>query len=320
MGSTDVPVDAMALRPAFPVVVRASTRAALLAIDTSTDACAVAVCLPLPSTDLSEPVAPVSVARPANDNTDVPNLAIRDDIVPGARIAACWRRTGAVSSEALLPMVQAILDTAGITLQSVGAIAVGEGPGSFTGVRTATGVAQGLAFANDMPVVPLDTLMVCAESARLRSAADAHPSPVRHGTHVYTAVDARMGECYAAAFSWQPIDGGGHDDGEWRVEVPAHVAAPEALQAHPPGFLLAGNAAAIFGEGLRLRGSAAWCDEGAWPEPMALAALGWRRWHAGGAVAAAMAQPRYVRDKVALTTQERLAVKEARLASKEAGA
>ncbi|WP_347554470.1 tRNA (adenosine(37)-N6)-threonylcarbamoyltransferase complex dimerization subunit type 1 TsaB [Robbsia sp. KACC 23696] len=325
-GSADPSSDPTGFRSASVSVGGPSARTALLVIDTSTDACAVAVCLPLPLSDTSPPVSPAVAAAADMAASEITTITIRDDIVAGARIVACWRRTGAVSSEALLPMVQAVLDAAGIALPSCGAIAFGAGPGSFTGVRTATGAAQGLAFANDMPVVPLDTLMACAESARLRAAPHVRPR------RVYVAVDARMGECYAAAFGWEA-------DGGWRVEIDAHVAPPQHLQAPPAswsaapsnasdsatadraaGFVLAGNAAAIFGDALPLRAQASACDEAAWPEPLALAALGWRAWHAGAAVPAAMAQPRYVRDKVALTTKERLAAKEAKSVSKEAGA
>jgi tRNA threonylcarbamoyladenosine biosynthesis protein TsaB len=387
--------DATRHPSARPPAENASARTCLLVVDTSTDACSVAVCVPLPlpaSTSLSPPNAvpgpDSAVAAPIA--TAWPEITIRDDIVAGVRIVACWRRTGAVSSEALLPMVQAVLDAADITLQACGAIAFGAGPGSFTGVRTATGAAQGLAFANDMPVVPLDTLMACAESARLRAPAEARP------VRVYVAVDARMGECYAAAFSWcddkgiggqkrataesdadrhadaasradgavdRPVVGQaplgasarGVSGGYWRVDIDAHVAPPPGLLTPPAdwtdaaasaeaeasvrsdrsessatpetpaastarGFMLAGNALSVFGDALPLRALASACDDAAWPEPLALATLGWQRWQEGAALPAAMAQPRYIRDKVALTTQERLAVKEAKAASKEGGA
>lgn len=90
----------------------------------------------------------------------------------------------------LLPMLEDLLAEAGLKPNQLDVIAFGRGPGSFTGVRIATGVVQGIAFAADLPVVPISTLAALARDGLYRSAA----------TQVFAAIDARMGEIYCAAF------------------------------------------------------------------------------------------------------------------------
>ena len=102
---------------------------------------------------------------------------------------------GAQASALLLPTVQQLLDEAGLQLVDVDAIAFGQGPGAFTGLRTACAVAQGLAFGADKPVLAIDSLLIVAEDAR----ADQGFPPV---LEVAVAMDARMGELYAARYRW----------------------------------------------------------------------------------------------------------------------
>jgi tRNA threonylcarbamoyladenosine biosynthesis protein TsaB len=103
-------------------------------------------------------------------------------------------------SQSILPMVQELLREAGIALADCDAIAFGAGPGSFTGVRTACGVAQGLAYGANLPVLPMVTLAAMAESCRARCGA----------TEVLAVLDARMGEVYWAQYRfdgakwWRP--------------------------------------------------------------------------------------------------------------------
>lgn len=247
------------------------TSTVLLAFDTSTEYCSVA---------LLRAEAPSDASQQAQ-----------------ARLWARHELTGAVSSTRVLPAVRELFDEAGMALAQCNAVAFGAGPGSFTGLRTATGVAQGLAFGLSVPVVPISTLLVCAESARRRDASI---------TRVVAALDARMGEVYWADYAW---DAG---VGEWQTLTPPSLGAPEELVAPEVPFTLAGNAAHAFGARLGLVERAAVVDGEALPDaqPLAFAAL--RAYRAGRTVAAEHAAPEYVRDKVAQTTAERLAERAAR--------
>jgi tRNA threonylcarbamoyladenosine biosynthesis protein TsaB len=111
----------------------------------------------------------------------------------GATPSAVFSRETAgvrTHSQSVLPMVQELLREAGVKLADCDAIAFGAGPGSFTGVRTACGVAQGLAFGAGLPVLPMVTLETLAEACRARSSA----------TEVLAVLDARMGEVYWAQY------------------------------------------------------------------------------------------------------------------------
>ncbi len=109
----------------------------------------------------------------------------------------------------ILPMVEAVLAEAGLTMNQLDAIAVGRGPGAFTGVRIAIGIAQGLAFAGDLPVVPVSTLAALALGAAREMGQ----------TRIATALDARMGEIYWG--TWAVSDDGVALLGEERVCAPA---------------------------------------------------------------------------------------------------
>ncbi|WP_206952008.1 tRNA (adenosine(37)-N6)-threonylcarbamoyltransferase complex dimerization subunit type 1 TsaB [Trinickia acidisoli] len=253
------------------------TSTVLLALDTSTEYCSVALLRSEARSAISESVSP--------------------------RIWTRHELTGAVSSTRVLPAVRELFDEAGLALDACDAVAFGAGPGSFTGLRTATGVAQGLAFGLGVPVVPISTLLICAESARQRD-----PSITR----VLVALDARMDEVYWADYAWDA------EPGEWRALTPPSLGAPDTLVAPEQPFALAGNAAGAFGARLAAAERAAVVDHDALPHagPLALAAL--RAYRAGRTVAAEHAAPEYVRDKVAQTTAERLAERAARSGGQEA--
>lgn len=192
---------------------------------------------------------------------------------------------GAQASARMLPEVKALLAGAGVDMAALDAIAFGQGPGAFTGLRTACAVAQGLAFGLDKPVLAIDSLMLVAEDARSAGAGD----------DVWVAMDARIGEIYAAHYRWA--------DGGWQVlEAPA-LYAPDALAAHW------GQPAAVAGTALTEYAAALGELPSAWPQARsraaALGALALAAWQRGDTRDAAEALPVYVRDKVALTTAER---------------
>lgn len=197
-------------------------------------------------------------------------------------------REGEGGREASTTLITAALDLmheAGLRLSGLDAIVFGCGPGSFTGLRTACSVAQGLAFGAERAVLPVETLLAVAEEAR----------HVHGATRVLALLDARMDEVYAGAYA--------HDGQAWRREGPITLGAPESV-ALPKGFVLAGNAFAAYGgrlpAGPRLE---------ALPSAAAMLRIAPGLLAAGAAVPAHEALPLYVRDKVAQTTAEREALR-----------
>jgi tRNA threonylcarbamoyladenosine biosynthesis protein TsaB len=204
---------------------------------------------------------------------------------------------GAMASAALLPALKALLDDADIAWRQLDAIGVGIGPGAFTGVRGACAVAQGLAFGAGLPVLRIDTLMAVAEAARQAGAGD----------DIQVAIDARMGEAYAARYR--------HDAqrDDWQIVAAPALHDPAALAVQ---IVAEGGTAQVAGSSLIAHASAwAALDRPAWPQAVAhgaaLLALARSAWSRGEAVDAAELQPLYVRDKVAQTTDERMAARAA---------
>ncbi|QIL42854.1 tRNA (adenosine(37)-N6)-threonylcarbamoyltransferase complex dimerization subunit type 1 TsaB [Acidovorax sp. HDW3] len=198
---------------------------------------------------------------------------------------------GAQSSARLIPAILDLLQQAGLTLEALDAIVFGRGPGSFTGLRTACAVAQGLAWGAQRPVLAIDTLLAVAEEAR-----------ATHGaTEVLAVLDARMDEVYHAPYRW---DGA---QGQWQALAECALCAPEAL-ALPAGFVIAGNAAPAYGTRLP---SAPQAPLAVLPSAQALLRLAPALLAAGAAQPADQALPLYVRDKVAQTTAERAAARQA---------
>ena len=222
--------------------------------------------------DTSTEVLSIGVA--ANGRTDVRTLA-----------------GGAQSSTTLIPTAMEMLAQAGVNLSQLDAIVFGRGPGSFTGLRTACAVAQGLAFGADIPVLPVDTLLAVAEEARVQAGAGERPLTV------LALLDARMDEVYSATYDW--------DGQRWTSRSPLLVCAPQQVQApDAPRVLLAGNAFEAYGERLPTGERVP-----ALPTAAALLRLAPALWAAGHAVPAEQAMPLYIRDKVAQTTAEREAAK-----------
>lgn len=208
---------------------------------------------------------------------------------------------GAQASSTLIPSVMALLEEAGLTLRELDAIAFGAGPGSFTGLRTACAVAQGLGYGAGVPLLPVDTLLAVAETARHALA------PADASFNVVAVLDARMDEVYTARYAWTGA--------VWTQPGGWDVCKPEALAAHAPSvaaaWVVAGNAFAAYGERL-LPG---WPRVEALPTATALLRLAPALLAAGQAVAPQDALPRYIRDKVAKTTDERASEKAAALAA-----
>lgn len=202
---------------------------------------------------------------------------------------------GQSHSERIVPMLDEVLREAGIALRDLDGIAFGAGPGAFTGVRIACGVAQGLSLGSGVPVVPVSTLAAQAEVARR----------VHGWTRVLAALDARMGEVYVAALR--------HDAGGWEEVAPPAVLSPSAAILRfatdvdrADERFGAGNGFAACPElasGLMLAG----VDATLRPDAQAVGTLSLAVLRDGRGVAAALALPIYVRDRVALTSAERAA-------------
>jgi tRNA threonylcarbamoyladenosine biosynthesis protein TsaB len=196
-----------------------------------------------------------------------------------------YQHAGNASSELILPQIQALLDSANVKLNKLDGIAFGAGPGAFTGVRIACGVAQGLGFGANLPVVGVNTLLVLAEA----SGEDA----------VIACLDARMGEIYHAAFE--------RKNNEW-VELSAtKVCKPEAAP-------VLGYRAAGVGSGWKVYGeilSNIYAENlikivpEITPTAEAILRLAKPIFAVGNAKPAGEAAPIYIRNRVALTSLER---------------
>ncbi len=194
---------------------------------------------------------------------------------------------GVSHSEIALPLVQALLDEQGVALADLDGIAFGAGPGAFTGLRLACSVAQGLAVGAALPVIGVGSLEALALGA------GAGP--------VYVCTDARMNEAYCAAFQ---VSG----ESVATIIAPS-VAAPDKVPVPPGlGWLGCGSGFAAYGDALaaRLAPAISRIDASARPRAAALLRLAAPRFARGEGIDAALAAPLYVRDKVAMTTRERM--------------
>lgn len=202
------------------------------------------------------------------------------------------------STQTMLPLITQILDEAGVVPADLDGVAFGEGPGAFTGLRVACAMAQGIALAADCPVFPVSTLAALAWQAWQDDCEQGHPrgdGPLR----IVSVLDARMSEVYVDLF-----------------EVDANGVSP--LREHPmlvsPAALpdLTAGVWHVTGTGLETYPEIAqrwghWRFQPRWPQASDMADLAWTRLIEGGGLDPALAQPVYVRNKVAQTTAERLA-------------
>ena len=209
---------------------------------------------------------------------------------------------GAQASAGLLAAVHHVTAQAGLHLADMGVIAMGRGPGSFTGLRTACSVAQGLAFGLDIGILPIDTLLALAEEGR--SLIDTPQWQGGDGVgRCYAVLDARMGQLYTAAYE--------HHAGRWHtvqapaVQNPQDCALPPTWTGQPVWAV--GLAQAL----LPAVGGVALPWIAASPTASALLRLADQAQADGTEVAPALALPLYLRDKVAQTTAERAQAKAA---------
>ena len=185
-------------------------------------------------------------------------------------------------AERLLPMADALLGEAGLALHDLDAIAFGRGPGGFTGLRIAAGVAQGLAAGARLPVVPISNLAAVAAAAARETGA----------LRILACLDARMGEVYWAAFTWdgsapQPVT-------DERLSKPDGVLPPESGSWRGAGSGFAAHPAIAERLGARLAG----VDAGLLPHAADIARLAAIEFAAGRSVPAARALPVYLRNEV----------------------
>lgn len=241
---------------------------------------------------------------------------------------------GAKASSQLIPIIQSLLAQSQLSFSALHGIIFGAGPGAFTGLRTAAAVAQGLAFGANVPIVGLNTLAAVAEAARQ----DIFSQYIEKPEFFFTiaTLDARMGQVYAQAWGWAREGWTACDAGDfaenppskfnireenppkihWRAFSQALALNPEDIEIPdiknpqnpqtPIIWTIAGNAAQVYpnlGEKIQP------CPQHfARPTARALLALApqfWAQSHAGAV--AHRAELAYVRDRVALTTAERLA-------------
>jgi tRNA threonylcarbamoyladenosine biosynthesis protein TsaB len=188
-------------------------------------------------------------------------------------IAARERRAGHRHSELALPMLESLLGK-----DKLDAVAFGAGPGAFTGLRIACGLAQGLAFARGLPVLGVSTLEALAQEAG--------------AARVVACIDARMREVYYAALEKRA--------GRWREVIAAQCVAPRAAPPPPgEGWIGAGSGFAEYGNMGLTR-----VFPDVHPTALAVAQLAAPRLAAGEGVDPALASPVYLRDKVAFTKEE----------------
>lgn len=231
----------------------------------------------------------------------------RDSVTVHARA----HEATAEHAERLLPMVDAVLADSGITASELGAVAFGQGPGGFTGLRVACGVAQGMAFGLGVNVVPVDSLAAVVQRYGRGRQDGGHP---QGGTYVVVQ-DARMNEAYLGIYQRDE-----HPGGIRTVQPPLLIAVADIVpwlerardtgsigRSPTAGAMVLGDALQAFPDLVpALHAASFTCAQGDYrADAQAVAELGYRGWLDHGGIVPDQAAPLYVRDKVAFTTRER---------------
>lgn len=198
-------------------------------------------------------------------------------------------------AELALPWAEELLAEAGIARSQLDAIALGRGPGAFTGVRLAIALAQGVALALDRPLIPVSTLQALAMRA-----------PAEAG-QVLAAIDARMGEVYVARY--ERVDGLPWLQDAERVCPPQAVVLPEGIRCAGVGTGFAAAEGAIVAQ---LGDALTSADATALPRASDVVALALPMLERGEAIAPERVEPAYLRDNVALTLVEQQALRASR--------
>jgi len=202
----------------------------------------------------------------------------------------------------ILPMIDSLMSDAGLKPQQLDALAFSCGPGSFTGVRIATGVIQGIALGADLPVVPVSTLAAIAQdffdNNSFQKTANSHP---QHNFNVaFTAMDARMGEIFWGVY---------RRDAQGFAELIGNESVTPATEVEFPDLtgVGVGSGWGVYRQELmtRLAGRISYCEIDNLPRARAIARLGVRGFEQGLAVSVEQAMPVYLRDKVAKKESER---------------
>jgi tRNA threonylcarbamoyladenosine biosynthesis protein TsaB len=195
-------------------------------------------------------------------------------------------RAGQRHSELLLGMIDELLAAHALHLSDLSGIAFGQGPGSFTGLRIACGVVQGLAFGAGLPVVGIGTLLAMAAGTQ--------------ADRVVCCVDARIHECYHAAYEKR--------SGVWHALHEPSLSAPAAAPPLPgSGWLACGSGFLAYRDALEARYGAqlSAIEADCFPHARDIARLAVPYFEKGETVIAEHAAPLYLRDKVALRIDER---------------
>ena len=243
-------------------------------------------------------------------STDILSLAIASTQGDSSEVWTHTSQGGAQSSQLVLPEIVRLMDGAQIGFTDLTAVVFGKGPGSFTGLRTACSVAQGLAFGAGVPVLPIDTLLAVAEDARDQSLQQQQQQKQHQTQHhqieqlpeqtqrFFVAMDARMDQVYTAAYEWRS---------EWQCVQAPSVQSPEDIclptEWKDLDFTTVGNAWDAFAT--RWSTTLSVKHMHATPTAQALLRLAPIAFEQGLAVLPEQALPIYIRDKVAQTTQER---------------